>query len=51
LAGDGQGNAARTVQKLLSFGDLPPTMTCTHVLKVAAGDLVSPLDTMRWRME
>ena len=37
---------SRTAQKLLSFGDLLTTMTCLHLFKVSAGDLVSPLDTV-----
>lgn len=36
----------RTVQELLGHSDVSTTMMDTHVLKVAAGDAASPLDSL-----
>jgi site-specific recombinase XerD len=40
------GTDIRTVQELLGRSDVSTTMIYAHVLKVAAGRTVSPLDTM-----
>ena len=40
------GTAIRTVQALLGHHDVSTTMIYTHVLKIAAGTIVSPLDAL-----
>ena len=40
------GTDIRTVQELIGHSDVCTTMIYTHVLRIAAGTVASPLDVM-----